>query len=136
MARNYRLEPEGDSLYRVIVFRGFKTSRGQSSQVHKGDRGKLASGPHNPSHRGRCWIEEGAKVIDQAKVPKDGLVLENPIGENNAPQTEARPQAPAAPIPETPENAIEATAAPPKKLSKGNLVPVVCVGKETQNAPH
>lgn len=77
MARKYRLEPEGESLYRVIAARDFKTSRSQSPQVNKGDRGGLVSGPYNLSHRGRCWIEEGAKVIDQAKVLKDGLVLEN-----------------------------------------------------------
>lgn len=76
MARKYRLEPEGEGLYRVIAVKDFKISRGQSPQVKEGDRGGLVSGPYNLSHRGQCWIEEDAKVIDQAKVLKDGLVLE------------------------------------------------------------
>ncbi|MDE0189623.1 MAG: hypothetical protein OXN80_11015, partial [bacterium] len=70
MARKYRLEPEGEGLYRVIAARDFKTSRGQYPEVREGDRGGLVSGPYNLSQRGRCWIEEGAKVIDQAKVLK------------------------------------------------------------------
>lgn len=77
MARKYRLEPEGEGLYRVIAARDFKTSRGPNPEVKEGERGGLVSGPYNLSQRGRRWIEEGARVTDQAKVLKDGLALEN-----------------------------------------------------------
>lgn len=33
MARKYRLEPEGNSLYRVISVRDFKTYQGHNPQV-------------------------------------------------------------------------------------------------------
>ena len=67
MAKKYRLQPEADGLYRLIALRDFSTSRGQNMEVGKGDRGGLVSGPYNLSQRGRCWVEEGAKVTDQAR---------------------------------------------------------------------
>ncbi len=76
ISKKYRLKPEEGGLYRLIANRDFATSHVVSVVVKKGDRGGLVSGPYNLSQRGRCWVEEGAKVLDQAKVSKDGLVME------------------------------------------------------------
>lgn len=76
MAKKYRLQPDAEGLYRLIAARDFKASRKNNLTVKKGDRGGLVAGPYNLSQGGNCWVEEGARVLDQAKVNKDALVLD------------------------------------------------------------
>lgn len=75
--RKYRLEPAEEGLYRLIAVRDFKTSRGAGIAIKKGDLGGRVAGPHNLSHKGNCWVEQGARVLDKARVRKDALVLDS-----------------------------------------------------------
>lgn len=67
--RKYLLELEGD-LYRLI-------STGLLWGHKKGQRGGLVQSHLSLAHTGNCWVDQGARVLDMARVIGDARLLDD-----------------------------------------------------------